>query len=100
MSSNPLTVVREKLLATDVPLSLRVSYYLRVSCANLASDDIRYSTLLKALYTENVRWMETCSVSMLGTLESSDRTISALLSPITALHQADLFPEMPVPVAA
>jgi hypothetical protein len=100
LSSNPLTVARQKLHATDVPMLLRVSYYLRVSCSALNSDHIRYSRLMQALYTEHPTWLDTCVVTPLGTVRSSHRVIDELLKPITALHQADQWTELNLPLAA
>jgi len=99
-SSHLLTVARQKLQTTDVPMSLRVSYYLRVSCSMLNSDSIRYSSLMQALYTEDPAWLETCRVTSLGTLRSSHCVIDKLLNPITALHQANPLTELDLPIAA
>lgn len=84
---NALTTARQKLQLTDVPFPLRVSYYLRISCLALNSSRVRYSRLMAALYTQNPAWLETCTVTSTGRLQSSDRTINTLLRPITALHQ-------------
>jgi hypothetical protein len=100
LSSASLTVARQKLQTTDVPMLLRVSYYLRISCSMLNSDSIRYSSLMRTLYTENPAWLETCVVTPLGTLQSSHPGINELLKPIIALHQASQFTELDLPIAA
>jgi len=99
-SSDALAVAREKLQATDVPLILRISYYLRVSCGALEVDGVRYSTLLSNLYAQNPVWLSTCTVTPAGVLGSSDRAITALLKPITALHHADQSAAVFIPAAA
>jgi hypothetical protein len=100
LSSNPLTVARQKLQSTDVPMVLRVSSYLRLSCSALNSDSIRYSRLMQALYTENSAWLDTCVVTSVGTVRSNHPVINELLKPITALHQADQWTQLQTPLAA
>lgn len=100
LSSNPLTVARQKLQATHVPMSLRVSYYLRISCSVLNSNRIGYSSLMQALYAENPAWLDTCVVTSVGTVRSSHRVIDELLKPIAALHQANQFTELNLSIAA
>ena len=99
LSSNPLTIARQKLQATDVPMLLRVSYYLRISCSKLNSD-VRYSSLMQTLHTQHPGWLETCVVTPVGTLRSSHRQVDALLPPIAALHQAEPLTELCLPAAA
>lgn len=86
-SSKSLTIASEKLQACDVPMTLRISSYLRISCLALKAEGVRYSSLMQALSSHNPQWMETCVVSPEGYLESSDCMISELLSPINALHK-------------
>jgi hypothetical protein len=100
LSSSPLTVARQKLQTTNVPMLLRVSYYLRVSCSALNSDHIRYSRLMQALYTANSAWLDTCVVTSAGTVRSNHPVIDELLKPITALHQADQWTQLQMPLAA
>lgn len=97
-SSSLLTVAKQKLQATDVPLQLRVTYYLRLSCSVLNSNQFRYTSLMHALYTLNPNWLDTCTVTPLGTLLPSQRSINQLLKPITALHQPlqSSLPHMPL----
>lgn len=90
-SSQSLTTAREKLQAPDVPMTLRISSYLRISCLALKAEGIRYSSLMQALSSHNPQWMETCAVSPEGYLESSDCMVSELLSPINALHRPTQF---------
>jgi len=99
-SFDALATAREKLQATDVPMILRVSYYLRVSCTALEADGIGYSHLLHHLYAQSPMWLSTCKVTPEGILESSDRPINTLLKPITALHRADQAVHQPIPAAA
>jgi hypothetical protein len=100
LSASPLSVAQQKLQATDVPIQLRVTYYLRLSCSVLNSDHIRYSSLMQALSTVNPAWLDTCTVTPLGTLHSSHRTINQLLKPITALHQTHQLTQLQMPLAA
>lgn len=88
--SNPLHVARQKLQTADVPFQLRVTYYLRVSCITLNTPENSYSNLLKALFSHNPDWLNTCQVTPMGHLQSSDRTIDDILSPIKKLHRLDL----------
>lgn len=100
LSASLLTVARQKLQVTDVPIQLRVTYYLRLSCSVLNSDHIRYSSLMQALYIINPAWLDTCTVTPLGTLHSSHCTINQLLKPITALHQTHQLEQLNLPLAA
>lgn len=100
LSSNRLTVARQKLQATEMGMLLRVSYYLRISCSALNSNSIRYSSLMQALYSANPAWLDSCVVTSVGTLRSSHRVINELLKPITALHQIEQSTELNLPLAA
>lgn len=99
-STPPLQVARQKLQAADVPFQLRVTYYLRVTCTQLDSRDISYANLMRALFSYHPEWLQTCQVTSIGSLQSSDRTINKLLSPIANLHMADLFADDFMPMAA
>ncbi len=88
-SSDLLTLAAQKLQATDVPLELRIAYYLRLSCTALKDASLTYSSMMQMLFSYDRQWMTTCKVSSDGILTSSDRTIEVLLSPITALHQPE-----------
>lgn len=94
LTSSPLSVARQKLQALDVPMSLRTSYYLRVSCSQLDSGSIRYSSLIALLCKHNPAWIETCVVTPMGTLRSSHRQIDELLKPIADLHQSKQLTEL------
>jgi hypothetical protein len=91
--SNLLDLAQQKLQATDVPFELRVAYYLRLSCTALDDPSVTYTGLMQELYAYNRQWIATCQVSSTGILMSSDRTIEAMLSVITALHQPELLLE-------
>ncbi len=100
LSLNALSLASQKLQATDIPIALRVSYYLHISCSLLNSDQFRYRNLMQALYTTNPTWLDTCVVTPLGTLQSTHPTINQLLNPITALYQSIHFTQTNLPIAA
>lgn len=100
LSASPLMIARQKLQATDVPIVLRVSYYLRLSCSVLDANSSCYSQLMKALYIQDPAWLETCMITPLGTLRSSHCRIDELLQPITTLHQTHQLTELDLPIAA
>jgi hypothetical protein len=99
-SLNPLQVARQKLQASDVPFQLRVTYYLRVSCLQMDAQGISYTNLMRALFIHNPEWLQTCKVTEIGSLQSSDRTINQHLSSIEDLHMTDLFRVEDMPMAA
>jgi len=99
-STTALAIARNQLHTANIPLILRISYYLRISCLRLNSKTTRYSRLMDALVMQNPNWLATCVVTPMGTVESSDRTINALLHPITTLHLADQCRRQSFPMAA
>lgn len=96
-----LSLVRKKNLMVDVPLKIRLSSYLRVSCAiiqridfngldiNLLEKDkqrYQYSNLFRQLCCLNLQWWNTCQVSKEGSVISNDKAIATLLHPLYQLH--------------
>jgi hypothetical protein len=96
-----LSFVRKKNLMVDVPLQLRLSSSLRVSCSiiqriyfngldiNLLEKDkqrYQYSNLYRQLCCLNPQWWNTCQVSKEGSVISNDKAIATLLHPLYQLH--------------
>ena len=96
-----LSYIRKKNLMVDVPLKLRLSSYLRVSCSiiqridfnsldiNLLEKDkqrYQYSNLCRQLCCLNPLWWKTCQVSKEGCVISNNEAIATILHPLYHLH--------------
>ena len=82
-----LCAAQAKLLDEQVPQLIRLTAFLRLSCAALDTPGA-YAQLQRALYQSNPQWMNTCEVSNTGRLHSTDLAIQALLTPILQLHSS------------
>jgi len=100
MHSTTLKTARQKLQATDVPLQLRLVYFIRLSCTALDSDTLTYSSLMQALAQQQSDWWRTCSITPIGTLHSTHPAIADLLQPINRLHQPQAMESLNLPLAA
>lgn len=81
-----LLTARQKLLATDMPFMLRAVGFLRLSCCVLNKKGA-YPQLLRTLSEQDQEWWNTCEVTSIGTLRSSNPQINRLLEPVLQLHQ-------------
>jgi hypothetical protein len=94
-----LSYSRHKLLDKDIPMQLRATSYLRISCSSLKKldnleslsiemqlQDIQFSLLLKSLTEYDSRWWDRCTVSSQGVLKSENSVIESLLEPLTQIH--------------
>jgi hypothetical protein len=90
---------RYKLLDKDIPMQLRATSYLRISCTSFKKlndlelfestaqlQDIQFSFLLKSLTKYDSCWWKKCTVSNQGILKSEDSAIKKLLEPLINLH--------------
>jgi hypothetical protein len=94
-----LSYSRYKLLDKDIPIQLRVTSYLRISCSSLKKlnnleslsieiqpQDIQFSLLLKSLTEYDSCWWDRCTMSSQGVLKSENSVIKSFLEPLTKLH--------------
>jgi|GEM_PF-4432772 len=80
-----LAAAQRKLLDAQVPQLLRLTAFLRLSCAALDTPGA-YSRLLQSLYQTHPEWMKTCEITGEGTLYSTEPAIQQLLAPVLQLH--------------
>jgi hypothetical protein len=80
-----LQSARQKLLAAHVPLRLRITAFLRLSCLALEGSGT-YSHLMQTLLEQNPDWWSTCDVLPTGTLKSTDAKVQKQLRCILQLH--------------
>jgi hypothetical protein len=94
-----LAYSRCQLLVKEIPMQLRVTSYLRISCSSLQKlnklgkygieielQNIEYPLLLKLLTEYDAHWWEKCMVSSQGILISEDSVIKNLLEPLSQVH--------------
>lgn len=94
-----LAYSRSQLLKKEIPMQLRVTSYLRISCYSLRKlnklgkyaiaielQNIEYPLLLKLLTEYDAHWWERCMVSSEGILSSEDSVINNLLEPLSKVH--------------
>lgn len=89
-----LASARQKLLAPHVPALLRITAFLRLSCAALGTDGA-YPQLMQALFRYDKEWWKACEVSPDGVLCSSDPEIYWLLEPVLQLYTQTLTISVP-----
>jgi hypothetical protein len=90
---------RHKLLDKDIPMQLRATSYLRISCSSFKKlndldpfkntaqlREIQFSLLLKSLTKYDSCWWKKCTVSSQGILKSEDSEIKKLIEPLINLH--------------
>jgi len=82
-----LESARQKLLAPHVSPLLRMTAFLRISCAALEEPGA-YSQLMQALFQHDREWWKTCEVTPEGMLSSSDPEIQWLLERVLKLHSS------------
>lgn len=80
-----LEAARQKLLASHVSPLLRMTAFLRISCAALEEAGA-YSQLMQALFQHDREWWKTCEITPEGILSSSDPEIQWLLEKVLKLH--------------
>lgn len=80
-----LISAQQKLDYLDVPLQLRLTGFLRISCS-LLPEQGSFSKLMAALTAADPQWGNTCMVTSRGTIHSSNQTINALLAPVMLLY--------------
>jgi hypothetical protein len=94
-----LAYSRGQLLKKEIPMQLRITSYLRISCSSLRKlekwgehgiviefQNIEYPLLLKMLTEYDSCWWERCIVSRQGILSSEDSAIKNLLEPLSQFH--------------
>lgn len=90
-----LYIARQKLMETDTPLLLKISYYLRISCSVMQKlyqqqktdyQEITYTNLIKLLFSYDSEWWKKCIITATGELKSDDYVINELLYPIAKFH--------------
>ncbi len=94
-----LAYSRDQLLKKEIPMQLRVTSYLRISCSSLQKlkklgkhgiaielQNIEYPLLLKLLTEYDSHWWEKCMVSNRGILKSKDSVIKPLLEPLSQVY--------------
>jgi hypothetical protein len=87
-SSDPvLGAARAKLLASDVPILLRVLGFIRLSCRALESE-ASYAQILHILSVYDSEWWKSCDIRPDGCLLCWDPVVHELLLPILQLHPA------------
>ena len=84
-----LAAARQKLIAPHVPALLRITAFLRLSCATLDTPGA-YPQLMQALAQYNKEWWTACDISPDGMLYSLDPEIYWLLEPVLQLHAQPL----------
>lgn len=80
-----LELAKQKLLAPNVPMVMRITAFLRLSCLALGEAGC-YSQLMQTLFNHNPEWWKTCEVTSDGLLISSDLEVQKLLSVVLQLH--------------
>jgi hypothetical protein len=94
-----LAYSRSQLLKKEIPMKLRATSYLRISCSSLRKlnklgkygiaielQSIEYPLLLKLLTEYDSHCWERCMVSSEGILRSEDSVIKKLLEPLSQVH--------------
>ena len=94
-----LIFARRKLSDDNIPWLIRTISYIRISCVGLRKyclvdrdcpldcvNNSSYSKLLVLLHTKDYQWWNKCSISIIGTIESSDRDINKLLRSLNNFH--------------
>jgi len=82
-----LMAARQKLLVPHGSPLLRMTTFLRLSCAALEQSGA-YPRLMQALFDHNSEWWKTCEVMPEGTLQSSDPEIQMHLAAVLQLHSS------------
>jgi hypothetical protein len=97
---------QDKLMMTDVPLSLRATSYLRLGCSAMRQshqsknmrylvspaqiEQVSYLDLLRQLIQQSPTWWNTCYVGYEGLLKSRDPKIQHILQPLNTFMQGYL----------
>jgi hypothetical protein len=94
-----LAYSRCQLLVKEIPMQLRVTSYLRISCSSLQKlnklgaygtgtgfQHIQYFLLLKVLTEYDSCWWKRCILSSRGILKSEDSAIENILEPLSKFH--------------
>lgn len=97
-SDTMLEAARAKLLASDVPILLRIAGFIRLSCRALENDS-GYAQMLQILSECHSEWWKSCDILSDGCLICCDPVIHELLVPILQLHPAIMAvqPHLPQP---
>jgi hypothetical protein len=82
-----LEAARAKLLASEVPILLRIVGFIRLSCRALEID-AGYAQMLHILSERDSEWWKSCDIRPDGCLICWDPVIHELLFPILRLHPA------------
>jgi hypothetical protein len=80
-----LEAARKKLLTSPMPLLLRITTFLRLSCTAVEAPGMFYQ-LMQALFNHDTEWWKTCDITPAGTVQSSDPEIQILLAIAQPLH--------------